>query len=933
MTHDITITLDLSPYWGAMDFNISADELISSGNLVINWGDNTSETASPHEDIEHTYQSGNTYTITIDGVSDIGDYFLSQNSDVTEVTLSSNITTIGNGFCIGTHITEMIIPNSITSIGDSFCDGTDITEIVIPENVTSIGGWFCAGSALNAIHIPSNVTTIGGCFCYMCSNLRAVSFSTGLTEVGDDFIGKTLVSRLEFPEGLSISGGFSDAPNINTIIYPSSIDDIGMLAFDNANFDPQKIVFKSRTPPYINYSWENFNGTIYVPEGCINNYIEYATESGALLEDPSYYKENLTLPRALDKFGTLMRTNLKRKGIETQRNDGLTTLINKVNDIEMKEPPSGFFGDIGMFNVDNWTSPPTITNDKIILNESSTFICHDTDFPSTFTAMFTITFYDSDSYLNAPFLIGPQSISINGLGRFEFPLILKRNNGGGFEIESPITYDAWPSITELDYFEFISEGSNIVLSKFFYTDTYLSGYTIDNDFDSYDLWTYSIIWEDNDDIAALRPSSHSILLLKNDSISEYYNVSKSSELNSITPSGGAYDVYWGCWSHILHNDNNEYAWRANDEYLNDLTNYIKIIGNGQNRIDRYVLGEGEVWNDFSNANTTINKNMPFYWKIGFDYEADGIILNEDAYVQIGLDNSNHIQIGKNSNGNFLDLPNQGRFGIIDNSPIVHFELEFLGYTIDYNSTPLRVISSYKITANNYTHTYDSYNTYNSNSSNDSVDKILPYNLYKVVQSGSAKIKNLYYVDNSIAVWDKCKKNKTALYGSSVALQGNSSNTLTFNNDEYLLSGTGNYFSGREITQLYGVENARLRAKIKLNTTSSGAFNQFFIIYTDESTTYGTRIKNDKKFQHFDLSTEETIYTHSSYYSDNWFYLEAEADDGTWTVTLYDNALNILATDTQTLSGALRNPKWYIGLQTEKGENYSVHIKEILVQKI
>lgn len=122
-------------------------------------------------------------------------------------------------------------------------------------------------------------------------------------------------------------------------------------------------------------------------------------------------------------------------------------------------------------------------------------------------------------------------------------------------------------------------------------------------------------------------------------------------------------------------------------------------------------------------------------------------------------------------------------------------------------------------------------------------------------------------------------------------------------------------------------------KIKLNTTSSGAFNQFLIIYTDESITYGTRIRNDKKFQHFDLSTEETIYTHSSYYSDNWFYLEAEADDGTWTVTLYDNALNILATDTQTLSGALRNPKWYIGLQTEKGENYSVHIKEILAKKL
>ena len=312
MTHDITITLDFSSYEYNADFRIEPDTLISSGNLVIDWGDNTSETASPHEVIEHTYQYGNTYTMTIDGVSDIGDSFLSPNGDVTEVVLSSNIETIGNWFCIGTHITEMIIPNSITSIGDSFCNGTDITEIVIPENVTSIGDYFC----------------------YMCSNLRAVSFSAGLTEIGENFVGRTLVSRLEFPEGLLFSYGFADAPNINTIIYPSSIDDTGLLIFDNDCFSPQKIVFKSRTPPATANRWENFDGIIYVPEGCINSYIEYAIETNTFPVDSSYYKENLTLPRALDKFGTLMRTNLKKQCIETEHNDGLTTLINKVSDIQ-----------------------------------------------------------------------------------------------------------------------------------------------------------------------------------------------------------------------------------------------------------------------------------------------------------------------------------------------------------------------------------------------------------------------------------------------------------------------------------------------------------------------------------------------------------------------------------------------------------------------
>lgn len=905
MTHDITITLDLSPYSdGTVDFDIRPDQLISSGSLVINWGDKTSETVSPHENINHTYQYGNIYTITIDGVSDIGDGFLSQNGDVTEVILSSNITTIENRFCTGTHITKMIIPNSITSIGE----------------------FFCADSALNAIHIPNNVTTIGSHFCYMCSNLTGVSFSTGLTEVGENFVGRTLVSRLEFPESLLTSQGFSDAPNIDTIIYPSSIADVGGLAFKNDFFNPQKIVFKSHTPPSSTNYWEDFSGIIYVPEGCIDSYIEYATETNTLPENPSYYKENLTLPRALDRFSTLMKTNLKKKGIDTQHNDGLTTLVNKVNDIKTKESLSGFFVDIGMYDSGNWTAAPIITNDKIILNESSTFICDGVTFPSTFTAMFVVLFNDSNSYLNSPILIGPQSISINGLGEFEFPLVVKRNNGGDFEIECSITGDEW-SGSEIDYFEFISGGENIVLSKFSYTNTYLSGSATNNDFDSYDLLTYNIVWDDNDDTAALRPSNHSVLLLKNNGISEYYDVSKSSELNIITPSGGASDVFWGCWSHTPHHDNNEYVWRTNDEYLDDFTNYIKIIGDGQNRTDRYILGTGEVWSDFSNTNTVINENMPFYWKIGFDYEADGLILNEDAYVQIGSDDSNYIQIGKNSDGDFLNFNGENPFSIANDSPIVHFELEFLGYSIDYNLE--RVISFYKITANDYTSILGKVK---SKSSNDSIRDVLPYCLYKVVQSGSAKIKNLYYVDNFIAVLDKCQKDKTAIYGPSVALEGSSSNTLRFNNDEYLLSGTGEYFSGREIVQLRGVANGFLRAKIKLSTTSNAAFNQFLIIYTDQNTTFGTRIRNDKKFQHFDLQTEEDIYTHSTYYSDNWFYLEATATDQAWTVTLYDDALNILATDTQEWSGALLNPKWYIGLQTELGEDYSVHIKEIFARR-
>ena len=95
------------------------------------------------------------------------------------------------------------------------------------------------------------------------------------------------------------------------------------------------------------------------------------------------------LQDSLESFGTLLRNNLRVKGVNTSNTDNLMTLVDKVNDIEVEEPPSGFFVDIGMYDSDNWTSAPTITNDKIILNEGYySFLCDNVTFPSTFIVVF-----------------------------------------------------------------------------------------------------------------------------------------------------------------------------------------------------------------------------------------------------------------------------------------------------------------------------------------------------------------------------------------------------------------------------------------------------------------------------------------------------------------------------------------------------------------
>lgn len=78
----------------------------------------------------------------------------SERKDLTSVTISSGVTSIGNlAFYNCSNLTNVIIGNSVTSIGNSaFSNCTNLTSIAIPDSVTSIG--------YNAFGNCSNLTSV-----------------------------------------------------------------------------------------------------------------------------------------------------------------------------------------------------------------------------------------------------------------------------------------------------------------------------------------------------------------------------------------------------------------------------------------------------------------------------------------------------------------------------------------------------------------------------------------------------------------------------------------------------------------------------------------------------------------------------------------------------------------------------------------------------
>ena len=110
------------------------------------------------------------------------------NTEVTEVTIPSDISEISYAFSGCSSITSVTIPDSVTSIGKyAFYYCRALTSVTIGNSVASIGeSAFKSCAGLTSITIPESVTSIGKEAFKGCTGLTSITIPDGVTSIGDN---------------------------------------------------------------------------------------------------------------------------------------------------------------------------------------------------------------------------------------------------------------------------------------------------------------------------------------------------------------------------------------------------------------------------------------------------------------------------------------------------------------------------------------------------------------------------------------------------------------------------------------------------------------------------------------------------------------------------------------------------------------------------
>lgn len=134
-------------------------------------------------------------------------------------------------------LNKVTFGKNVTHLGDDSFKGTALTEVTIPDSVTSLGnGVFGDIPTLTTVTIGSGIKRLHNIFSGS-DNIAVVNLSEGLEAIGENTFGCKQIKTITIPSTVKTiyGGAFRECPELEEIIFTegSQIEDIGSDNFTN----------------------------------------------------------------------------------------------------------------------------------------------------------------------------------------------------------------------------------------------------------------------------------------------------------------------------------------------------------------------------------------------------------------------------------------------------------------------------------------------------------------------------------------------------------------------------------------------------------------------------------------------------------------------------------------------------------------------------
>lgn len=179
------------------------------------------------ENFTDAFGSSGLRTLVLEeGIDSVDDYAFNGCRHLKNVTLPSTVKRIGKyAFSNCFSLANLDIPADVTELGEGALSYTALSEFEFPEGVNSVEPYVLSGTDITSIVIPDRFTEIGDYAFSNCKQLKNITLSKNLTDIGTRAFAYTALTQVDLPDGLETLGdsAFYDCNELTSVTMTDSV--------------------------------------------------------------------------------------------------------------------------------------------------------------------------------------------------------------------------------------------------------------------------------------------------------------------------------------------------------------------------------------------------------------------------------------------------------------------------------------------------------------------------------------------------------------------------------------------------------------------------------------------------------------------------------------------------------------------------------------